>query len=144
MPETVDPETGEILQSEVIAADGNRVYPAARCLTDLIAMLGDGAFNASTATDLGQFAEKLEDLGISSDKKVKGKITLSITVEREAEGLFFFSPELKFTTPTEKHPRSVGWVDENGAFTPNRPRQGMLFGTIREVGGTQQTRTRGV
>lgn len=118
---------------EVEAADGGKRYPSVTQLTDLIFMLNDGEFNAACADKLKTFAADLEEIGCDTGKKIKGKITLSIEVEREADGIYFFTPQIKLTTPTEKHGRTIGWVTEDNRFTPNKPRQGNLFGTVREV-----------
>lgn len=125
---------------EVEAADGGKRYPSVTQLTDLIFMLNDGAFNAACADKLKTFAADLEEIGCDTGKKIKGKITLSIDVEREADGIYFFTPQIKLTTPTEKHGRTIGWVTEDNRFTPNKPRQGNLFGTVREVNQTRVVR----
>lgn len=118
---------------ELKAADGGARYPAVTQLTDLIFMLNDGEFNAACAEKLKTFATDLEEIGCDTGKKVKGRIAVTIEVEREADGIYFFTPQIKLTTPTEKHGRTIGWVTEDNRFTPNKPRQGNLFGTVREV-----------
>lgn len=125
---------------EIQAADGGARYPAVTTMTDLVHMLNDGQFNADCAEKLKDFAEALEELGIDSGKKVKGKITLSIEVEREADGIYFFTPQLKFSLPPENHGRTIGWVTEDNRFTPNKPRQGNLFGTVRDVTPAREIR----
>jgi len=118
---------------ETRPADGGARYPAVTQLTDLIFMLNDGQFNADCAPKLGEFAGKLEELGCDTGKKVKGKLTLTIDVEREADGIYFFTPQFKVALPPEKHGRTIGWVTDDNRFTPNQPKQGQLFGTVREV-----------
>lgn len=118
---------------EETAADGNRRYPAVTQLTDLIFMLGDGQFNADCADKLQRFAEEMEERGIEDGKKVKGKITLTIDVAREHDGVYFFTPDIKLSTPREQHGRTIGWVTPENRFTPNKPNQGNLFGTVRDV-----------
>ena len=126
-----DPVTGEVI--ETIAADGGRRYPAVTTLTDLVLMLSDGQFNADCAHDLQQFAEGLECLGNDTGKKQKGKITLTVEVEREYDGIYFFTPSLTLKLPQEKGARTIGYLTPDNRFTPNRPNQGNLFGTIRDV-----------
>lgn len=118
---------------ETAAADGTRRYPAVTQLTDLIFMLNDGQFNADCADKLKKFAEDLEERGIDDGKKVKGKITLTIEVDREHDGVYFFTPDIKLSTPRERHGRTIGWVTPDNHFTPNKPNQGQLFGTVRDV-----------
>jgi hypothetical protein len=133
-----NPETGEILEEH--AADGGRRYPAASTLTDLLMMLKDGAFNADSTAPLQEFAQKLEAAGIDSNKKVKGKITLAIDVDFDPDkGFSTLTPSLAFKLPTAKHGATVAWFTRDGRLSPNMPRQGNLFGTIREV--TTEPRT---
>lgn len=133
-----DPDTGEILEHEQIAADGGVRYPSVTTMTDLIHMLNDGQFNHDCSDGLGDFAEKIEELGIDTEKKVKGKITLAIEVEREVDGIYFFRPVLTFKLPPEQHGRTIGWLTRDNRFTPNKPNQGNLFGTVREVNANRE------
>lgn len=127
-----NPETGEI--NEEHAADGGRRYPAASTLSDLIMMLKDGSFNEDSVEPLQEFAQKLEAAGVDSDKKVKGSITLKIDIEFDPEREFsVLTPSLAFKLPTAKHGATVAWFTRDGRLSPNKPRQGNLFGTIREV-----------
>ena len=125
---------------ETTAADGGHRYPAVTRISDLIYMLNDGQFNADCADHLKSFAETMEERGCDSGKKEKGKITLTIEVEREHDGVYFFTPELKLTLPKEKHGRTIGWVTDDNRFTPNKPNQGNLFGTVREVAPARTVR----
>lgn len=131
MMEHIDPESGEIFETR--AADGGRRYPAATTLTDFVFMLNDGAFNQDAADKLKALAEGLEELGCDTGKKVKGKLTLTVEVERESDGVYFFTPQLAVKLPPEKVQRTIGWVTDDNRFTPNRPGQGNLFGTVREI-----------
>lgn len=131
-----NPETGEII--EEYAADGGRRYPAASTLSDLVMMLKDGVFNADSTDPLQEFAKKLEAAGIDSDKKVKGSITLKIDVEFDPDREFsVLTPSLAFKLPIAKHGATVAWFTSDGRLSPNKPRQGNLFGTIREVTTTE-------
>lgn len=133
-----NPETGEIIEEH--AADGGRRYPAASTLTDLLMMLKDGSFNADTTEPLMEFAQKLEAAGIDNNKKVKGTITLKIDVDFDPDKEFsVLTPSLAFKLPTAKHGSTVAWFTRDGRLSPNKPRQGNLFGTIREV--TTEPRT---
>lgn len=130
--EEFDPDTGEVF--EEIAADGGRRYPAASTLSDLILMLKDGQFNSDSTEPLQEFATKLEAAGIDGNKKVKGKIALTIEVEFDpAREFSVVTPSLKMTLPVEKHGATVAWFTSDGRLSPNKPRQGNLFGSIREI-----------
>ena len=135
--EQIDPKTGEVI--ETLAADGRQRYPKVTTLTDLIHMLGDGEFNQICAEKIKDFSTELEARGCDEGKKVKGKVSLSIDVERDPDGVYFFTPQIAFKLPTEKHPRTIGWVTADNEFTPNKPNQGNLFGTMRDVTGTART-----
>ena len=118
---------------ETHAADGGRRYPSVVSLTDLIMMLRDGAFNQEVADEIHEFSEKLETIGCETEKKVKGKITVTIEVERDTDGLYFLTPELVFKLPKQPRGRTVAWVTADNRLTPNQPNQGNLFGTMRDV-----------
>ncbi|WP_422057729.1 hypothetical protein [Sphingomonas sp.] len=124
-------------ESEIVeerAADGGRRYPAASTLSDLLLMLKDGQFNADSSEPLREFATKLEAVGIDTGKKAKGKITLTIDVEFDADREFsVLTPSLAFKLPVEKHGATVAWFTSDGRLSPNKPNQGNLFGTIREI-----------
>lgn len=129
---THNPEAGEIIEER--AADGGLRYPAASTLSDLVLMLKDGQFNADSSAPLREFASKLEAVGIDTGKKAKGKITLTIDVEFDADREFsVLTPSLAFKLPVEKHGATVAWFTSDGRLSPNKPNQGNLFGTIREV-----------
>lgn len=141
MAETHDPETGEVLESR--AADGSRIPPAASTLSALVMLMRDGQFDADTAEPMQEFATKLEALGHDTSKRAKGVITLKIEVDFDPDREFaVLTPTLNFKLPAEKHGSSVAWFTTDGRLTPHQPRQGQLFGQIREV-ATQARVVRG-
>jgi len=116
------------------AADGGRRHPAASTLADLIIMMRDGQFNADSVVTLHEFTDKLQTIGIDTVRKAKGTITLKIEVEFDPDREFcVVTPSLTTKLPAEKHGATVAWFDEDAQLTPNKPNQGNLFGTIREV-----------
>ena len=133
-----DKDTGEVLETQ--AADGRARYPSVSTMTDLVHMLNDGQFNADCSPIIERFAEDMECLGCDSGKKVKGTITLTINVEREDDGVYFFTPELKTKLPPAQHGRTIGWVTADNRFTPNKPNQGNLFGTVRDITVAREVR----
>ena len=127
-----DPGGGDLI--EQTAADGGRRFPAASTLSDLILMLKDGQFNADSCEPLREFATKLEAVGIDTGKKAKGKITLTIEVDYDHDREFsVLTPSLAFKLPVEKHGATVAWFTSDGRLSPNKPNQGNLFGSIREI-----------
>lgn len=134
-----DPATGEIIETR--AADGGQRYPSVVTLTDLIFMLRDGNFNQEVAEDIAEFSGKLENIGCELERKVKGQITLKIDVERDSDGVYFLTPQLTTKLPTVKHGRTIAWVTTDNRLTPNKPNQGNLFGTVRDVSSRRDVRS---
>ena len=119
---------------ETRTADGGRRTPAATTLSDLIKMLKDGQFDADSTAPLQEFASKLEAVGLDTDKRAKGTITLKIEVDFDPDREFsVLTPSLAFKLPVEKHGSTVAWFTTDGRLTPNKPNQGNLFGSIREI-----------
>lgn len=128
---------------ETRAADGSRRTPAATTLSDLIKMLKDGQFDADSTGPLQEFATKLEAVGMDTDRRAKGTITLKIEVDFDPDREFsVLTPSLAFKLPVEKHGSTVAWFTTDGRLTPNKPNQGNLFGSIREI-TTQAREVRG-
>lgn len=137
MSEQADALTGEIYETR--AADGGQRYSSVTTLTDLINMLSDGQFNRDCAAEIKRLSEELEVLGCDTRAVVKGSLTLKIDVTRkpDAGGVYFFTPSLEVKLPKTKNPSTLGFVTEDNRFTPNKPRQGNMFGTIRDVNADQ-------
>lgn len=134
-----DPATGEIIETQ--AADGGQRYPSVTTLTDLINMMNDGQFNYDCADPIAKMAEEMEEIGVDTGAKVKGKLVLTVEVERSSDGIYFFTPAIDVKLPKPKGKRTIGWVTGDNRFTPNKPNQGNLFGTIRDVSaGTRSVR----
>lgn len=133
-----DPVTGEIIETQ--AADGGRRHPSVTTLTDLIHMLEDGQFNQDCADALREMTESMEEIGGAAGAKIKGKVVVTVDIERQHDGVYFFTPSLAIKLPQEKRGRTIGWATPDNRFTPNKPNQGNLFGTIREVNVTRDVR----
>lgn len=136
---THDPDTGEILEPR--AADGGQRYPAAHSLADFIRMQEDGQFDADVAFDLNELAADLEELAESTGQgKLKAQLTIKVDIIRDPAGFYVFAANHTIKRPAEKRKQSVGWVTEDNKFTPNKPRQGNLFGTVRDVSPRREVR----
>ena len=132
-------ETGELIDPP--AADGVARHPAAHSLADFIRMQEDGQFDADVAFDLNALAADLEEIAESTGQgKVKAKLTITIDITREPAGHYVFAAKHVIKRPEEKRRQSVGWVTEDNKFTPNKPRQGNLFGTVRDVTPRREVR----
>ncbi len=134
-----DPETGEIIENK--AADGGQRYPAAHSLADFIRMQEDGQFDADVAFDLNELAAELEQLAEDTGQgKLKATLNIKVEIVRDPAGFYVFAASHTIKRPTEKRKQSVGWVTEDNKFTPNKPRQGNLFGTVRDVTPRREVR----
>src|SRR5690606_18541628 len=134
-----DPETGEIIEQR--AADGGQRYPAAHSLADFIRMQEDGQFDADVAFDLNELAAELEQLAEDTGQgKLKATLNIKVEIERDPAGFYVFAASHTIKKATEKRKQSVGWVTEDNKFTPNKPRQGNLFGTVRDVTPRREVR----
>lgn len=137
--EIIDQETGEIL--EQTAADGGARLPAAHSLADFIRMQEDGQFDADVAFDLNELAAELEQLAQDTGQgKLKAQLTIKVDITRDPAGFYVFAATHAIKKPVEKRKQSVGWVTDDNKFTPNKPRQGNLFGTVRDVTPRREVR----
>ncbi len=134
-----DSDSGEIIETR--AADGGQRHPAAHSLADFIRMQEDGQFDADVAADLNDLAADLEEMAEATGQgKLKAKLTITIDIQREPAGHYVFSAKHVLKRPDEKRRQSVGWVNAENKFTPNKPRQGNLFGTVRDVTPRREVR----
>ena len=137
--DNIDPDIGEVIEHR--AADGGQRHPAAHSLADFIRMQEDGQFDADVAFDLNELAGELEQIAQDTGQgKLKAKLTVTIEITREPAGHYVFAAKHAIKRPEEKRRQSVGWVTEDNKFTPNKPRQGNLFGTVRDVTPRREVR----
>lgn len=138
-----DPITGEVMQPER-AADGGVLPRPARTTGEFLRIINGGQFDQDMMDDLQEAAAELQDLAACSGGKAKGKLTITIDIEVESDGdssMFYLRGNHKIALPVAKRTRSVAWVDEHNHFTQNKPRQGHLFSTPRDVGGARPVRS---
>lgn len=133
-----NPGTGEII--EHAAADGGQRYPSARSLADFVRMLEDGQFDADVASDLNELAAEMEDAAQMGEAKVKAQLVLKVGITREPAGHYIFTTDYSIKRPAQKRKQSVGWVTAENFFSPNKPHQGNLFGTVRDVTPRREVR----
>lgn len=139
-PEPFDPDTGELLETR--AADGGQRYPAARSLAEYIRMLEDGQFDADVAYDMKQLVTELEELAETTGQgRLKAKLTIQVEITRDPSGFYVSGATYNIKKPAQKRRQTVMWVTDDGAFTPNKPNQGNLFGNVRVVTPTREVRT---
>lgn len=137
LPEIIDETTGEILES----ADGGRRHPAARSLADFFRMMEDGQFDADVAADLQELAGDLENMVLNGGNgRLTAELNLKVKIIREPDGFYILDPSYTIKRPKEKRRRSVAYLTDDNAFTPNMPRQGHLFGTVRDVTPARQVK----
>lgn len=124
----------------LIAADGGRLHPTCNSLADFVRMLEDGQFDADVTSDLRDLAEALEDLFMAQGGKLKATLNIKIELTREIDGYYLIAASHSIKKPTENRKRSLAWLTDNNLFTPNKPNQGSLFGTVRDVSARRNVR----
>lgn len=128
------PASEQVIDNER-AADGGRMFPAANSLADFMRFLEDGQFDADVTTALCELNAQMEHVSQArgGGSKVKGKVVITVDLVRETEGHYMLSADFTVKPPKEPRPRSVAWLTPDNRFTPNKPNQGSLFGTVRDV-----------
>lgn len=129
----IDPQTGEVIGPQ--AADGSRSMPAAHSLADFLRMLNQGEFDAEVSDALIAHNEEIENIVLNQGvaAKIKSKLTITVDIERTADGFYLLSPDFAIKMPKIKRQRTLSYLTGDNKFTPNAPRQGQLFGQIRDV-----------
>lgn len=131
MPSTED-DTDRTVEP-IMAADGGRLHPTANSLADFVRFIEDGQFDADVTYDLRELAADMENLFMAQGGKLKATLTIKIDLTREVEGFYVLAASHTVKKPTENRKRSVAWLTDDNLFTPNKPGQGALFGTVRDV-----------
>jgi hypothetical protein len=120
---------------EIIAANGGRCFPAARSLADFLRFIEDGQLDADVTHDLRDLAADMENMSAAfgGAGKIKAKLTITVDITREVDGYYIIGADYAIKKPKEPRKRSIAWLTDDNAFTPNKPNQGSLFGTVRDV-----------
>lgn len=141
--DSFDTDSGEIIDQPQRAADGALLAPPANGVADFIRMLENGQFDADVQADLRDLAANMQDQMHAGAGKVKAKLQITVEIDLESTGngpIFYLRAHHKITQPPQKRQRSVAWTTEDNRFTPNMPRQGALFGAVRDVGRARPIR----
>ncbi|TXL70137.1 hypothetical protein FHP25_36045 [Vineibacter terrae] len=118
------------------ADDDVTLTPPARKLSQLIAYL-DQDFDGAAGQEVQDLIATLEDVAAEGLRKVKGAITLKLSIIRE-DGTYEIKPELKVTAPAKPVQRTFMWADRDNNLTPENPKQ-MKF-RFRQVEDARSTR----
>lgn len=124
----------------LLAADGNRLHPTCNSLADFMRFLEDGQFDADVTHDMRVLAEDMEELFQAQGGKLKATLTIKVELTREVDGYYLIAASHAIKKPAENRKRSLAWLTENNLFTPNKPNQGALFGTVRDVSARRTVR----
>lgn len=116
------------------SADGGERLPAAHSLADFFRMIEEGGFDQEVAAALQDAAAKMEDMAADTGAKVKATLQINVDISRDPDGIYFLLGAYKIKLPETKRPRSIAWLTPENRFTPNKPKQGNLFGAPRPVG----------
>lgn len=131
----------EILPGEITdpAADGTAVRPAIRSFSQFISFL-EGNPDHVVNDELKKVVRDCADEAASTKDKVKGKVTLTVTIEADGDAIRF-DWDAKATYPKHKAPRTTGWPLQDGTVSPYPPRQNQLFGVRDANSGPRATHT---
>lgn len=135
-----DTPASEQVVEHLIAADGGRLHPTANSLADFIRMIEDGQFDADVTYDMREMATEIENLFAAHGGKLKATVDIKIELTREVDGFYLIAAKHKIKMPEPARKRSVAWLTEENLFTPQMPRQGALFGTVRDVSARRAPR----
>lgn len=127
----IDPEQPP--RPSEIAADGNRMPPAAGTFDAFIRVQEDGDLNAELSDALRTLAKELADHALTNNGKAAGKLKLEIGFSLDGR-VFTIKSKFKVDLPEGKRPPSVMWMTEDGRFSPSNPAQLNMFG-VRDTRG---------
>lgn len=117
----------KVLQSPMIAANGDRLPQVAATAGNFIDMLEDGQFSADIHNQLREITTAMDDIAQFNGGKSKGKLTITIDITKE-DSVFKLAASYKAAKPELPRPKSVLWTDERNNFTRFPPGQNQLFG----------------
>jgi hypothetical protein len=117
----------EVLQSPMIAANGDRLPQIAATAGNFIDMLEDGQFSADINNQLQEMAAAMEDIAQFNGGKSKGKLVITIDLTKE-DSVFKIASAFKATKPELPRPKSVLWTTDRNEFSRFPPGQNQLFG----------------
>jgi hypothetical protein len=103
---------------------------APRSFSHLLHQIGEGQFHAELSETMHELTKKLEAHAYDFSK-AKGKITLSLTVEIDREGLVTIDPEVTTKVPKPARKRGRFWIAPGGHLAAENPKQQQL--PLREV-----------
>lgn len=126
-----DPETGEIKSGQIMADRRNEPWAAAT-IGAVIDMLERGQLSADAYKAMTTLGQGMTELGARMNKRVKGKLTVTLTLTTEGDA-FFIEGDFKVTAPKEPRPRTMAWQADDGRFMPSMPKQKLLMG----IAGTE-------
>lgn len=117
----------QVLQSPMIAANGDRLPQIAATAGNFIDMLEDGQFSADIHNQIKDVCAAMEDIAQFNGGKSKGKLTITIDLTKE-DSVFKIASSFKATKPEMPRPKSVLWTTERNEFSRFPPGQNQLFG----------------
>lgn len=120
----------------------NQIQAAPRSFAVFLQQLGDGDLNTELSELLHRLGVRLQDESLTRNGEVSGTLTLKIKVKCDPRGLAHFTWETKMEPPKPKRCGASVWVNKQGNFVHENPRQPTLFprevriedAEIREVG----------
>ncbi len=134
MSETIDPDTGEIVDPGQAGGERDRSF------AHFIELLEDGHLNPRLSKLLRDLNAALHDHILDAGvRKAKGSLTLKLDFELK-DGAFEVQAEAKTVLPKASHPRSIMWSTEGNNFVNQNPRQLRMPFQTRTVDGGESVR----
>jgi len=99
---------------------------------DFLRMIEYGTFHQLCGEELRDLAAAMENHAAENSGVAKAKMVITIEFKKE-KGMHYISPKLKVTLPEDKPGTTVMWLSPENYFTPQDPRQLVMFGKPREV-----------
>lgn len=131
-------EGEEGLQRLEKLADEVEDREGARGFAVVLQQLDDGCFHAEVSEALRKLNRELSDMANSHGGKVKGTMTLALTLTAQDDGTISIDCDVKTKSPKPRRPRSLFWLTKGDNLTLDNPRQQKL--PLRDVGGAGRAR----
>lgn len=103
-----------------------------------LSQVEDGELNAELGRELAMVNEKLAELAVDGDCKVKGELSVKLSITHDERGTVEVVGIVSTKLPKRKRGRSIFWVGPGGVLETSNPKQTKL--PLRDVGGRQEVK----
>ena len=114
-----------------------------RSFAVFVQQLGDGDLNTELSEELYKLGNALQHESLARSDAVVGGLTLKLKAKCDPRGVVHFTWDVKMDRPKPKRVGASVWVNKQGNFVHDNPKQAALFprevkiedAEIREVDG---------